>query len=258
MQKLLIRGIAITLASANLLLLCNSSGQVSLNIVGYVNKQYPEGWSLIANPLDNTSPSGNTLNVLFGNTMPDGAQISKWTGSSYNTFTYDTVGWLDASFNYVGASVTLVPGVGAVLHTPTLPPNLTWVGDVIHDTGPPPNDIIRHPATPPASPGVYLLASTFPVVSSFADVVGRAPNNGEAVLTINSLGSPTVVQFDSGGWVDSGFNPVPDPTVGVAESAFFALGGADFANWHLPGIVPEPGTFTLLALGSVILFRRRE
>ena len=256
MQKLWTRGLAITLTSANLLILCNSVQADSL--VGYVNKQYPQGWSLIANPLNNTS--GNTLDGLFGNTMPDGTQLSKWTGSAYNTFTYNTVGWRDASLSYVGSSVTLPPGIGAVLFTPVLPPNITWVGNVIHDHGPPPlSDIIRHPATPPASPGIYLLASTFPVVgSTFADIVGRAPNDGEAILTINSLGTPGVVHYDSGSWWDSSSNLVPNPTVGIAESAFFALGGANFANWSLPGVVPEPGTFTLLALGAIILFRGRK
>jgi PEP-CTERM motif len=197
---------------------------------------------------------GNTLDSFFSplaNSLPEGTQLSKWTGSSYNTYTYDMIGWLDAGLNYVGSSVTLPPGIGAVLHAPALPPTTLWIGEVMGGgTG-------RIPATPPASPGIYLLASTWPVASSsFADVVGRAPIDGEAVLTINSLGSPTVVQFDSGGWVDSGFNPVADPVVGLAESAFFALGGADFANWALP--VPEPGTFSLLAVGAVIFFRRRK
>jgi hypothetical protein len=260
MQKLWIRWLGLIVVTATLMFLCISGrAQTSVNVVGYVNKQYSNGWSLIANPLNDTL--GNTLGSLFQNNLPPGTQVSKLTGTAYDTYRYDGLGWLDANGSVVGSSVALPPGVGAVLHTPILPPQITYVGQVVFTNGPPPNyDIIRIPAKPPTSPGIYLLSSTFPVSSSFADIVGRAPNDGEAVLTINPIGTPTVFSFSlaEGGWVGAGVDPVAGPSVSIAESAFFALNGADFSNWSLPSIVPEPDIFALLALGAVLLFRRHK
>src|SRR5438046_2589052 len=46
----------------------------SVNAVGYVNKVIPPGYSMIANPLNNTAANGNTVAVLFPS-VPNGTSI---------------------------------------------------------------------------------------------------------------------------------------------------------------------------------------
>lgn len=254
MEKRSRRGLGTALAVAVTLGWCNPGNC----IVGYVNMNYPSDWSLIANPVD--AGQGNNIGTLFGTSFEFGTTLSLWN-AGYSTYTYNDLGdgpdWYDAGLNPVGSTVSMAPGVGAVLYTPATPPTITYVGNIICNLDDPLNPV-RIPATPPPA-GVYLLGSTFPVASStFDDIIGRPPNDLDAVLTINTAGDPTIVHFDATNaeWQDSFYAPVAAPSVGLAQSAFFDLTGGMFENWALP--VPEPGTLSLLTFAGLTLLRRRR
>jgi hypothetical protein len=74
-------------------------------------------------------------------------------------------------------------------------------------------------------------------------VVGRDPQNGESVTTLNALSQiSTTTIFENGSW-DNG-----DPLLGVGRSAFFNLG----PDFNLEP-VPEPGVFSLFGASIVLL-----
>jgi hypothetical protein len=226
------------------------------NVVGYVNTTYPVGWSLIANPLDD-SFTGNRIAGLFGSTLPAGSTIYTWGGGGFHPHYYDPIG------GWGSGTDTLVPGQGALLYLPSSPsqPIHTWVGSILGC------DFSTDPTTPlpvtPPSPGVWLLSSFAPFNNrTFEGVIGRAPNDLDAVLTMAPSGVASISIFDSdqAWWVDPLGAHVADPTVALAYSSFFDLAGNSFAGFQLPSEVPEPTTTWLLALGgaAVCAWRRRN
>lgn len=91
----------------------------SVNAVGYVNVDAPKGFSMVANPLDNTK--GNKIgDVLAG--APDGTIVYKYTGTGFAINTFDLGEWSDVN-------MTLAPGEGAFLRLPAAT-KLTFVGEV--------------------------------------------------------------------------------------------------------------------------------
>jgi hypothetical protein len=248
-----------TLSMAIAVLGLAGSGQAqsnvySVNIVGYVNKPLPTGFTLVANPLNDIS-GGNTIVNLFHDTLNINSIVAKWTGSGYASFTYLGTGqWVDQNHNPIGP-VTLGVGEGAVVWNPSLAVTNTFVGQVEgYDPNTLPDTLTRLPV-PVAAAGIHLLGSVFPTVSTFADIIGRAPTEGDAVMKIDAAGNPLVSYFSGGLWFDplGGNN---EPMIGVAESAFFDTTGNQFAGFALPTtIVPEPGVAALLGLGLIALRR---
>lgn len=204
----------------------------SHNIVGYLNLVLFPGDNLIANQFGN---SDNSLNAIFQQNIPEGATFAKWDSTSlqYLPFsTYDTdSGW---SINY-----DLSYGEGGLLHSPSLFTNVfagtVWPGfDGVSTFIPP---LV-------SSNGLYLLSCYIPLgPATFYDVVGRDPQNGESVTTLNALSQiSTTTIFENGSW-DNG-----DPLLGVGRSAFFNLG----PDFNLEP-VPEPGVFSLFGASIVLL-----
>jgi len=104
----------------------------SVNAVGYVNTTVPKGFSLIANPLNNTTD--NSIAGLFKNgiqgTIPPGFAIYKFTGTGF-AFT----SWNDFDLEFQPTSVaaqTVVPGEGVFVKNPNAAPvTITFVGEVM-------------------------------------------------------------------------------------------------------------------------------
>lgn len=206
-------------------------------IVGYVNSVYGPGeFHLFANPLDD---GVNTLSSALG-AAPDGTVVSFWDPATLQfsqTSTRSSGAWsLDHS---------LYPGQGAMLTTPTLFTN-TFAGEVVSLTPPPPYS---------GPDGIFLLSSVPPISATgedvFNQVLGRGPAAGERFTWVSSSTFPytTTTTYLGGGLWDNG-----TPALGVAEAAFFNIGSVTEPFAY----VPEPATYALLGIGSLVLMLRRR
>jgi hypothetical protein len=175
------------------------SAQVySVNTVGYVNEEFKTGFNLAANPLDNKAANGNTVGVLFGSTLGDGAAIYKFVNGAYepaNGFT-DLFGWDKAD-------QTLMPGEGAFVYVAGAAKTVTFVGDVMQGT-----------LTIDLKAGFNMVSSKVPQAGKLQADLGYTPADGDAIYKHTRGGGylPTVGFTDLFGW-DPG-----DPDIGVGEA----------------------------------------
>ncbi|MFN3408570.1 MAG: PEP-CTERM sorting domain-containing protein [Limisphaerales bacterium] len=208
------------------------------NIVGYVNRVFLPGENLFGNPL--IQPT-NTLNFLIP-LAPDGTTVSLWNSL---TLAYDTTSVFSGGSWSV--NLTLAPGTGARLTT-SLGFTNTFVGTVLNHDG----SLFTGNFTPPppfAGPdGLYLFSDKAPVNASgtnlFLNIIGRLPNVGEQVIWLDE---PTQT-YHTGTYLGGGLWD-NEPALFVSDAAFFNLG---------PVVVPEPTALALLALGGLLLARRRR
>jgi hypothetical protein len=111
----------------------------SANAVGYVNLTLPPGFSLIANPLDNTN---NGINTLFAG-LPNLTRIYRFNADQ----TYTVATRVAGNFN---TNIVFEPGQGFFIGIPgTTPVNVTFVGEV------PQGNLVN-----PLLPGVYQIRSS--------------------------------------------------------------------------------------------------
>jgi hypothetical protein len=212
-------------------------------IVGFYNRMIHPGDNLIANQLNNAG--GNSINtILLG--VADGATFTKWDAAA-NIFLPASV--FDGSSQTWSINYSLNLGEGALLNSPAQTIN-TFVGEVV-----PYDNILSGFGGPLWAPnyadGLHLISCPVPVGGSlmnngmFDKVVGRAPEAGEWVMTLNE-GTQTyqVATFDGAGW-DT------DLSLAVGQAAWVNLG---------PIIVPEPSSLALMSLaaGALCFARRRR
>jgi hypothetical protein len=197
------------------------SNVYSLNVVGYVNTVIEGGgsYSLIANPLNNTTSNWNT-NLFKGlPSSQDGANILKW---DVNTF--DFVGTIPTYGTFAGAwdiATQLPVGEGFFYVNPGDTFTNTFVGEVVQGAF----------ARPVVGSGSYnAIGSSVPVGGSFTNALGGlALTDGDNVLlwdvaTFDFQGTiPTYGTF-SGAWDITALN------VKVGEGMFYVRQGAN-ATW---------------------------
>jgi hypothetical protein len=215
-----------------------SSG-VAANFVGYANLQFQPGDNWFGNPL---GAGANSLSSLI-TIAPAGTTVSLWN-SAANQY-LPTVTWNGSAWS---ADLTLNPGTGALLHTPSFFTN-TFVGDVLNFDGSPFTSAgFTEPPPFPGPNGLYLFSSKAPVALAghtffpgdghydvFEAIIGRAPHNGEQVTTLDASSQTyTTTTFLGGVW-DNG-----DPSLQLGGAAMFNLG---------PVIVPEPSALGLVVAG---------
>jgi len=191
----------------------------SVNAVGFVKVTVPAGFTIIANPLNNTAPNGNTVSNLFPS-IPDGTTIYKFNGTGYiinsaAVIPPDPAIWDDDN-------MTLVPGEGAFIKNGgTTPFDVVFVGDVMQGS------------LSNALPAGFSLKSS--------QVPQSAPLSDSDAVATNDLGFPaadgdTIYLFRNGAyvidsWIGAGANVWdPDiPTPNVGEGFFVKKAAA--ANW---------------------------
>ena len=210
-------------------------------VVGYVNRVFYAGDNLVANPLLH---GDNSLNTVLAYSVPDGATFTKWNGAA-NQFLPSSV-FNAASHSWsINYDFNPTDGQGGVLHSLS-PFTNTFNGAVYqgHDYAHSINGNLFGYWDGPARPGgLSLLADADPIEANFMHVVGRAPQDGEWVRTLNeanqTYGVTTFHQVS--GW-DNG-----EPALAVGQAAYFEL-------------VPEPSTIALGGLGAaaVTILRRRK
>jgi hypothetical protein len=215
----------LALVGLSLVALCTEVLSQTLNLVGYVNMPFAQGYNLFGNPLQQTN---NDLNFVFLN-PPDGTSVSLWNPGTLRferaaIFT-SGLGWSD--------DLLLNPGTGALVYAPVAFTN-GEVGEVLAPDGLPftvqefegPGPLNRPPAFSGAS-GVYLLAArTAMILGStnlpvFEYVVGRSPEEGEQFTWLDAKNQTYHTTMFKGGVWSNG-----DPVLPVGTAAFFSIYGS--------------------------------
>lgn len=168
----------------------------SVNVVGYVNKVYPIGLSMINNPLSN---SNNTVAQIFPN-PPGFTQIYKFSPvsgySPANTFLFG---------NWTDPAMVLAPGEGAFINFAEAYTN-TYVGEVLTGT-----------RTNTISTGLNMLGSKVPQAGGLQGTLGLTPGGFDIVYKydagIQNYGAANTFLF--GNWANG------DPQIEVAEGFFY-------------------------------------
>ena len=94
----------------------------SVNVVGYVNVEVPQGFSMVANPLD--GGDNDTIAELIP-TAPVGATIYKFDGATFSSAVFD-----EFDEAWIPADMTLEPGTGVFIDSPETF-TITFVGEVL-------------------------------------------------------------------------------------------------------------------------------
>jgi len=220
------------------------SNVYSLNIVGYVNKPTPSGYTFQSNPLDN---GNNSATVVIPNPNPgggglgpwDGSSIQEWTGTGFKVSLFDsltddtTTGFTNPNGVPVPAPI-LTSGKGYLINNGNASNNITYVGQV------------RGPGTNTQAFAVrvtpYAIGSMLPLSGGVSTDLGfKNPNpgggglgplDGASVSTLKVTGSGAaagyrVALFDSltddttTGFTDPNGVPVPEPSISMAGGFFF-------------------------------------
>lgn len=187
----------------------------SVNAVGYVNLDLPQGFSLIANPLNNGS---NKIGDVIP-TAPNGSTIFKFDGVGFdnNAPSYlEGFGWFQAPPGDA-ATYTLNPGQGVFISLPAAA-KLTFVGEVPQGT-----------LTTTVPTGFSILASQVPQAGTLTTALGFTGALQDTVfkfLRATQKYDDNTPQYfgPEVGWFPS------EPTLEVGES-FFLLRTAAAGTW---------------------------
>lgn len=199
----------------------SSEAQVySQNIVGYVNTVVHGGYNLVNNPLNNSA--GNALTNLFP--AADTSQVLIWTGSSFNSYTFDTDHWVDDNTS-ANADATLVnPGIGAFYVNPSPSNTLTFVGSVVAAPGTSVTNVVLG--------GFRLLGSKIPYAGSLTNATSlNLPQQDTAQVFKWNTSSYLSYTYDTDHWVDDNTSANANAvTINVGEGFFFVEPNAS-QNW---------------------------
>lgn len=159
---------------------CN--GQTVSRVIGFEQITCVPGYTAIANQLDVTSDqssSDDTVTPVFAWTasaIPDGTQICKQTTAGEGYYpAVDT--WSSSSGSWSDSTVTLAPGEGGFILTPTNsePFNIIFAGYVRE--GQLSRSIFHNSSTPANS--CNLMGSTIPLAGKITSNLNYSPNSGD-------------------------------------------------------------------------------
>ena len=178
----------------------------SVNAVGYVNAPMAKGWNLIANPLQNQQD--NTVKGLFGDLLPFGSVVYKWTGSTYDSAMYVGM-WLPED-------MTLLPGEGAFVFVPmdaAEAPTVTFVGEVPQGTA----------SNMQVAKDFALLGSKVPQAGKLSTDLKFPADFGDIVYTWTGATYDSYTYF--GMWMPD------EPTIAVGQG-FWSYKPAAAVDWN--------------------------
>lgn len=177
-----------------------STNVYSVNVVGYINRSIPTGFSMVANQLNATN---NSVTSLFG-APPNGTTVYKFNPASGG---YDSVSYIDGAWEG-STGLVLSPGEGAFVQTSTAF-TATFVGDVV----------LKSTNSVPA--GFSIRSSVVPQSGAIDTVLKYTPGNNDTVYLFN----PSTSAYNASSYIDGAWEPsAPVPTVG--ESFFIFNAGA--------------------------------
>ena len=202
--KSLLLAAAISVAGA-LSSSAQSTNVYSVNAVGYVNVEIPNGFSMIANPLFG---SNNSVSNLF-KSVPDQTVIY-----IYNTASSTYIGNPFEFGAWANPTQTLTPGQGFFIFNPSLKYTNSFVGDV------PQGSLTNNLAN-----GFTLTASQVPQAGGIQSLLGFVPGEGDTVYQFNGA-TYASRSFEFGSW-GGGI----EPSLKVAEGIFLFNASGSPKKW---------------------------
>jgi hypothetical protein len=190
-------------AATGIAALTTSLAQVySVNVVGYINIDLANGFTMIANQLDNGN--GNLIVDVIGDQLDDGTIVYKWNGAGYDILTYDLI-WDGTPSALAG---TLAPGEGAFVRAPAAK-TITVVGEVMEGA----NDVSIAAgfniisSVAPVSTDLSAAGASWPAVDGDLFYVWDQAKNGGAggydIITYDLIWDPAplVLEVGKSAWV---------------------------------------------------------
>lgn len=189
-------------AATGLATLVATNAQVvySVNVVGYINVDLADGYTMIANQLDNGN--GNLIVDVLGDQVNEGTFVYKWNGSGYDILNFDFGEWTGVT------TATMAPGEGVFVRSIGTA-TVTMVGEVVEGA----NDVAL-------DAGFNIISSVAPVATDLADagntwpgadgdffyLYDQALNGGQGGYNIVSydfgeFDGPMVLQVGQAAWV---------------------------------------------------------
>jgi hypothetical protein len=182
----------------------------SVNIVGYVNKSIPRGFSMLADQLKN-SPDNKLTTILP--TPPDQTEAYFFINGGYKVLTYlDGIGW--DTEDPANLNLTLSPGGGMFINSPSVF-TATFVGEVL--TGSVDVSI---------KSGFSIISSAIPQAGLIQTDLKYQPLDNDEVYKWNGVGFDVFTYLDGVGW-----DPV-EPTFAVGDAFFANSPGSNSRVWN--------------------------
>jgi hypothetical protein len=174
----------------------------SVNSVGFVNVNFPSGFSIASNPLDGAA---NTVVALFPASTPNGSTVFKFNpaGGNFTSATFFFGTWDNPT-------MTLVPGEGFFFrNTAATTFTNTFVGNVKQGT-----------LVTPLSAGFNLVSSQVPQGGLASTDLTLPVGNGDTLFVFRSNAYVSSTFF-FGTWDNTtAFPPSGEPAIGVGEGFF--------------------------------------
>lgn len=209
----------------------SSEAQVySQNIVGYVNKPLPLGYSSVAVPLN--AAGGNALtNTIPNNGALDGASLFIFNGVKFTTYTFDSTfptGFGNDTDSVQAQPPVMDPGLGFYINNNTgVALTNTFVGTVAVNSLP-------GTTTNTFAAGKTFAGSILPISGGISSVMGFA-NTGGALdgtqVFVPNISGGGAIQGYTTSTFDSGFGTgfgnatdsaqAPEPTIPVASGFIY-------------------------------------
>jgi hypothetical protein len=187
----------------------------SVNIVGYINKSLPVGFSMVANQL-NAAPD-NKVTTLFASAAVNNMSVFKFAPA---TGGYVQLNYIDGAWEGDDLNMTLNPGEGVFVYSPSAA-TATFVGEV------------QLQSSVPVPSGFSIISSAIPQKAPLSGAppagLGFPIANGDSVYQFNpATGGYIQNSYVDGAWEGDGGGAAPQPE--VAE-AFFFYNGAAAKTW---------------------------